>query len=116
MVISVWNGDDIRKHQKEIMTEGRIYFVFEEYHDCVSKLITPDCKIHQYDLQACVTIYMFVIWQVFRCRLVTTKENDRKIALYSIHSNPCNSYEFCVGGRDHYIRYVSENFYHDLSQ
>jgi WD repeat-containing protein 42A len=34
----------------------------------------------------------------------TTKENDRRIALYSIHSNPLNSYEHCVGGRDQYIR------------
>ncbi|XP_064651323.1 DDB1- and CUL4-associated factor 8-like [Lineus longissimus] len=37
-------------------------------------------------------------------KLHLTKEGDRKIALYSIHSNPSNSYEFCVGGRDHYIR------------
>ena len=37
-------------------------------------------------------------------RLAITKEGDKKIPLYSIHSNPANSYEFCVGGRDHYIR------------
>lgn len=37
-------------------------------------------------------------------KLVVTKENDTKVALYSIHSNPVNSYEFCTGGRDHYIR------------
>ncbi|XP_041372422.1 DDB1- and CUL4-associated factor 8-like isoform X2 [Gigantopelta aegis] len=37
-------------------------------------------------------------------KLCTTKENDRKVALYSIHSNPSNSFEYCVGGRDHYIR------------
>ncbi|XP_067674843.1 DDB1- and CUL4-associated factor 8-like [Haliotis asinina] len=37
-------------------------------------------------------------------KLITTKENDRKVALYSIHSNPRNSFEFCVGGRDHFIR------------
>ena len=37
-------------------------------------------------------------------RLVTTKEKGKKVAMYSIHSNPCNSFEFCVGGRDHFIR------------
>ncbi|KAL3885744.1 hypothetical protein ACJMK2_025787 [Sinanodonta woodiana] len=37
-------------------------------------------------------------------KLVITKEYDKKVALYSVHSNPCNSFEFCVGGRDHYIR------------
>lgn len=37
-------------------------------------------------------------------KLVTTKEKGKKVAMYSIHSNPCNSFEFCVGGRDHFIR------------
>ncbi|KAK3581000.1 hypothetical protein CHS0354_013894 [Potamilus streckersoni] len=37
-------------------------------------------------------------------KLVVTKENNKKVALYSIHSNPCNPFEFCVGGRDHFIR------------
>lgn len=37
-------------------------------------------------------------------KLVTTKDKGKKVAMYSIHSNPRNSFEFCVGGRDHYIR------------
>lgn len=37
-------------------------------------------------------------------KLVTTKEKGKKVAMYSIHTNPCNSFEFCVGGRDHYVR------------
>ncbi|KAL5019635.1 hypothetical protein ScPMuIL_002527 [Solemya velum] len=37
-------------------------------------------------------------------KLITTKENDKKVPLYSIHSNPSNSCQFCVGGRDHFIR------------
>ncbi|KAL8625325.1 hypothetical protein ACOMHN_044468 [Nucella lapillus] len=37
-------------------------------------------------------------------RLVTTKENDSKVPLYSIHSNPSNPFEFCTGGRDPYVR------------
>ncbi|XP_005093046.1 DDB1- and CUL4-associated factor 8 [Aplysia californica] len=37
-------------------------------------------------------------------RLVTTKVGEKKVPLYSIHSNPSDSREFCVGGRDHYIR------------
>lgn len=37
-------------------------------------------------------------------RLVVTKENEAKVPLYSIQSNPCHSNEFCTGGRDHYIR------------
>ncbi|XP_060578211.1 DDB1- and CUL4-associated factor 8-like, partial [Ruditapes philippinarum] len=36
--------------------------------------------------------------------LVTTKENDKKVSIYSIHSNPINSNEFCLGGRDHFVR------------
>lgn len=37
-------------------------------------------------------------------KLALTKEGERKIPLYSIHSNPVNSFEFCVSGRDHFIR------------
>lgn len=37
-------------------------------------------------------------------KLCITKENDKKIALYSIHANPFKTHEFCVGGRDHFIR------------
>ena len=37
-------------------------------------------------------------------RLVTTKENDKKVPLYSIASNPVDSRQFCLGGRDHFVR------------
>ncbi|CAH1797070.1 unnamed protein product [Owenia fusiformis] len=37
-------------------------------------------------------------------KLVTVKENEQKVALYSIHSNPTNSNEFLLGGRDHFMR------------
>ncbi|XP_076310284.1 DDB1- and CUL4-associated factor 8-like isoform X1 [Tachypleus tridentatus] len=37
-------------------------------------------------------------------KLITCKENDRKVALYTIFSNPVNSYEFAIGGRDHFVR------------
>lgn len=37
-------------------------------------------------------------------KLALTKEGDKRIPLYSIHSNPGNSFEFCVSGRDHFIR------------
>ncbi|CAI9723048.1 DDB1CUL4-associated and CUL4-associated factor 8-like isoform X1 [Octopus vulgaris] len=37
-------------------------------------------------------------------KLVTVKEFDKKVPLYSIHSNPVNSFEFCVGGKDYYLR------------
>ncbi|KAH3715481.1 hypothetical protein DPMN_058192 [Dreissena polymorpha] len=37
-------------------------------------------------------------------KLVTTKENEKKVSIYSIHSNPVNSNEFCLGGRDNFVR------------
>lgn len=37
-------------------------------------------------------------------KLCQTKLENRRVPLYSIHSNPVNSFEFCVGGRDRYIR------------
>ncbi|XP_061189141.1 DDB1- and CUL4-associated factor 8-like [Saccostrea echinata] len=37
-------------------------------------------------------------------KLCQTKWENRRVPLYSIHSNPVNSNEFCVGGRDRYIR------------
>ncbi|XP_056011006.1 DDB1- and CUL4-associated factor 8-like isoform X2 [Ostrea edulis] len=37
-------------------------------------------------------------------KLCQTKCENRRVPLYSIHSNPVNSFEFCVGGRDRYIR------------
>ena len=42
----------------------------------------------------------------FNCsfRLVTVKEEVRKVALYTIFVNPMDTNEFCVGGRDHFVR------------
>lgn len=37
-------------------------------------------------------------------RLVSVREKNRKVALYSIQSNPLASYEFCVSGRDEFVR------------
>lgn len=37
-------------------------------------------------------------------KLYTTKENNRYIALYSIHAHPFNAFEHCVGGRDQFVR------------
>ncbi|XP_046389045.1 DDB1- and CUL4-associated factor 8-like [Ischnura elegans] len=37
-------------------------------------------------------------------KLVAVKEGAKKIALYSIHANPLTCNEFCVSGRDHFIR------------
>ncbi|XP_033641288.1 DDB1- and CUL4-associated factor 8-like [Asterias rubens] len=37
-------------------------------------------------------------------KLVTVKENERKVALYTIFLNPSDTNEFCVGGRDHFVR------------
>ncbi|XP_072049225.1 DDB1- and CUL4-associated factor 8-like [Amphiura filiformis] len=37
-------------------------------------------------------------------KLVTVKESDKKVALYTIFVNPVNTNEFAVGGRDHYVR------------
>lgn len=41
---------------------------------------------------------------LFNCRLLTVTENDRKVPLYSISGNPLLSHEFCVSGRDEYVR------------
>ena len=49
-------------------------------------------------------------------RLVTTKEKGKKVAMYSIHTNPCNSFEFCVGGRDHYVRIYDKRKIVEVSQ
>ena len=38
-------------------------------------------------------------------RLSTTKENSATVKLFSINANPFNSSEYCVGGRDHIVRY-----------
>lgn len=37
-------------------------------------------------------------------RLVKVFEKDRKIALFSIHQNPISPHEFCVSGKDQYVR------------
>ncbi|RUS86044.1 hypothetical protein EGW08_006198 [Elysia chlorotica] len=49
-------------------------------------------------------VYLFDLRQDKPHKLVTAKENDKKVPLYSIHCNPTDSNQFCVGGRDHYIR------------
>ncbi|XP_012540520.1 DDB1- and CUL4-associated factor 8 isoform X2 [Monomorium pharaonis] len=37
-------------------------------------------------------------------KLLLVKENTSEVQLFSIHSNPFNSNEFCVGGRSHFVR------------
>lgn len=37
-------------------------------------------------------------------KLLVVKEGASEVQLYSVHSNPLNSNEFCVGGRSHYVR------------
>ncbi|XP_041470689.1 DDB1- and CUL4-associated factor 8-like [Lytechinus variegatus] len=37
-------------------------------------------------------------------KLMVVKENDRKVALYTIFVNPSNINQFIVGGRDQYVR------------
>ncbi|CAH1114287.1 unnamed protein product [Psylliodes chrysocephalus] len=37
-------------------------------------------------------------------RIVSVKDDEREVALYSIHGNPLKSLEFCVSGRDEIIR------------
>ncbi|XP_012219313.1 DDB1- and CUL4-associated factor 8 [Linepithema humile] len=37
-------------------------------------------------------------------KLLVVKEESSEVQLYSIHSNPFNSNEFCVGGRSHYVK------------
>lgn len=36
-------------------------------------------------------------------RIVTVKDPE-SVALYSVHGHPQKSHEFCVSGRDHYVR------------
>uniref|UniRef100_A0A2C9LR36 Uncharacterized protein n=1 Tax=Biomphalaria glabrata TaxID=6526 RepID=A0A2C9LR36_BIOGL len=48
--------------------------------------------------------YLFDLRQEKPHKLVITKENEKKVPLYSIHSNPCDPRQFCVGGRDLYVR------------
>ncbi|XP_071636980.1 DDB1- and CUL4-associated factor 8 isoform X1 [Temnothorax longispinosus] len=37
-------------------------------------------------------------------KLIVVKDGSSEVQLFSIHSNPFNSNEFCVGGRSHYVR------------
>ncbi|XP_054436995.1 DDB1- and CUL4-associated factor 8-like [Pteronotus mesoamericanus] len=37
-------------------------------------------------------------------KVVVTKENARKVGLYSIFVNPANTYQFAVGGMDQFVR------------
>lgn len=57
------------------------------------------------DIIFCMKSLFRLFWFLL-FRLYTTKENNRFIALYSIHANPFNAFEHCVGGRDQYIRFV----------
>lgn len=56
-------------------------------------------------------------------KLVTVQDDDRDIALYSIHANPLRTHEFCVGGRDDVVRVYDQRksksplaFYHPSSK
>lgn len=45
---------------------------------------------------------MYVL--LFAFRLLVVKEDTSEVQLYSVHSDPSNSNEFCVGGRSHFVR------------
>lgn len=51
---------------------------------------------------------MWTYFQQLLClcffRILSLVENGRKLSLYSIHSNPLVSHEFCISGRDEYVR------------
>lgn len=52
----------------------------------------------------------------FCFRLLYVKDGERKIPLYSIHMNPLNNNEFCVSGRDNYIRIYDKRKVSDNTQ
>lgn len=37
---------------------------------------------------------------------MVTKEKEKKVGLYTIYVNPANTYQFAVGGRDQFVRWV----------
>ncbi|XP_062039123.1 DDB1- and CUL4-associated factor 8-like [Lepus europaeus] len=37
-------------------------------------------------------------------KVVVTKDRENKVGLYTIHTNPTNTYEFAVGGQDEFVR------------
>ena len=49
-------------------------------------------------------IFRIIYIYFFIHRLLVVKEGSSEVQLFSIHSNPFNSNEFCVGGRSHYVR------------
>ncbi|PNF37312.1 DDB1- and CUL4-associated factor 8 [Cryptotermes secundus] len=49
-------------------------------------------------------------------KLLYVKDGERKIPLYSIHMNPLNNNEFCVSGRDNYIRIYDKRKVSDNTQ
>ena len=59
-------------------------------------------------------INIFHLFHTLCCRLCVTKENDRKVPLYSIHTHPIHTHEFCVGGRDPYIRIYDTRMFREV--
>lgn len=47
---------------------------------------------------------LVIIFIILFYRLLTVIENDEEVQLYSIHSNPLNSNEFCVCGHSSSVR------------
>ncbi|KAK4004382.1 DDB1- and CUL4-associated factor 8 isoform X1 [Daphnia magna] len=43
-------------------------------------------------------------------KLLTVKHSERKIALYSISNHPIDTSEFCVGGRDQFVRVYDRRY------
>ncbi|ELU09524.1 hypothetical protein CAPTEDRAFT_156303 [Capitella teleta] len=49
-------------------------------------------------------------------KLGFTKENNSRLPLYSIHANPSKSHEYCVGGRDHFLRVYDKRMINEENQ
>lgn len=118
---------DIRDWEIIIWTAIKIllfsiwYQKFETYaylHEGVSLyLVLHRSSIAITGLHICGNWDALKVLQLYFCfRLLYVKDGERKIPLYSIHMNPLNNNEFCVSGRDNYIRIYDKRKVSDNTQ
>ncbi|XP_065335984.1 DDB1- and CUL4-associated factor 8-like isoform X2 [Cloeon dipterum] len=82
-----------------------------EHNQSVHKLsVHPECPEEILSAGEDGMVYNIDLRQSTAKKMVVVRENTRKVPLYSISSHPLDQNEFCVGGRDQFIRFYDKRF------
>lgn len=96
----------VRVAQLPALPESRVSRRVAQHRGACHKLaLEPDCPFRFLTSGEDAAVFAIDLRQDRPAsKVVVTKENERKVGLYTIFVNPANTYQFAVGGRDQFVR------------